>query len=358
MLEARDLVVIRGGQRILHVPSLHLRRGEVLSIIGPNGSGKSTLLLTLALLLRPNHGEIIFYGKPVGPGGSGAMVYRRRTATVFQEPLLLNTSVERNVATGLRLRGMPGPEVKARVTEWLGRFGIAHLARRSARALSGGEAQRTSLARAFVLCPEILFLDEPFSSLDAPAKAAILDDVKRVIQETGVTAVFVTHDRDEALSLGDRIGVLMQGEIRQVDSATNVMQSPLSEEIAAFIGVDTVVPGVVSNCEEGLTRIDVGGHVIEAVGDCSISQRVLVCLRPEDITVSMVGENRITSARNRLSGVILKLSPHGPMLKVKVDCGFPLVAAVTRQSATDLGLEVGRSVSVSFKASAIHLIRK
>lgn len=316
------------------------------------------MLLALADLLPPSHGEILYRGKAVGTRGAAALAYRRRTATVFQEPLLLDTSVERNVAIGLRLRGIAGREAIARAVEWLERFGIAHLAKRSARALSGGEAQRTSLARAFALRPEVLFLDEPFASLDAPAKAAIVDDVERVIQQTGVTAVFVTHDRDEALCLGDRIGVLMSGEIRQLDSAAVVFQSPVDAEVAAFVGVETVAPGVVAAGDEGLVRIDVASQAVEAIGDYPIGQRVLVCLRPEDITVSTAEESLITSARNHLRGVVVKLSPHGPALRVTIDCGFPVVAAITRQSAADLGLGPGRPVQVSFKASAVHLLRK
>lgn len=357
ILEARDLVVTRNGSRVLDVPALRLRQGEVLSIIGPNGSGKTTLLLSLAQLLPHSGGAILFRGKPI-KGSSGLLAYRRRTATVFQEPLLLDTSVENNVAIGLKLRGMRGDLVRARVAEWLTRFGISHLSKRSARTLSGGESQRASLARAFVLEPEILFLDEPFAALDAPTKVAILEDVERVIRETGVTTVFVTHDRNEALALGDRIGVLMGGTIRQLDTTSEVFQSPATEEVAAFVGVETVAPGVVSGCGDGLARIDIGEMVVEVVGDYPVGQRVLVCLRPEDVTLSTVSDGLGTSARNRLRGLVERLSVSGPLVRVVVNCGFPLVAAVTKQSVADLGLQVGASVEASFKASAVHLIRK
>jgi len=357
ILEARDLLVTRDGRRVLDIPALQLREGEVLSVIGPNGSGKTTLLLSLAQLLPHSGGEILFRGKAMRRG-SETLAYRRRTATVFQEPLLLDTSVENNIATGLRLRGLANSFVSARVEEWLARFYIAHLAKRSARTLSGGEAQRVSLARAFVLRPEILFLDEPFAALDAPTKMAVIEDVERVIRETGVTSVFVTHDRNEALALGDRIGVLMAGGIQQLDTTAAVFHSPANEEVAAFVGVETVVPGTIVMCGEGLARVDIGGVFVEAIGDYPLGQRVLVCLRPEDITLSTVADGPATSARNRLPGVVAKLNPSGPLVRVAVDCGFTLVAAITNQSVADLGLRIGAKIEASFKASAIHLIRK
>lgn len=357
ILEARDLMVTRDGCTVLHVPALQLREGEVLSIIGPNGSGKTTLLLSLAQLLPHSRGEILFRGKSMR-GGSEILAYRRRTATVFQEPLLLDASVENNIATGLKLRGVASHAVSARVEEWLARFHIAHLAKRSARTLSGGEAQRASLARAFVLRPELLFLDEPFAALDAPTKTAVIEDVERVIRETGVTSVFVTHDHNEALALGDRVGVLMAGNIQQLDTTAAVFHSPANEEVAAFIGVETVVSGTIVMCGEGLVRVDIGGIFVEAIGEYPPGQRVLVCLRPEDITLSAGADGPATSARNRLPGVVTKLNPSGPLVRVTVDCGFTLVAAVTKQSVADLGLQIGDTVESSFKASAIHLIRK
>ena len=191
----------------------------MLAVVGPNGAGKSTLVQVLALLERPARGEVLFDG---APASGNALPYRRRMAVVFQEPLLLDTTVESNVGSGLALRGVPVQEQRRRSTEWLERFGIAHLAKRSARTLSGGEAQRMSLARALVLEPEVLLLDEPFSALDQPTRAALIDDLDRVLMASRIATVFVTHDRSEALRLGDRIAVLMDGRMRQVGSPAEV----------------------------------------------------------------------------------------------------------------------------------------
>src|SRR5207244_12550900 len=152
-----------------------------------------------------------------------------------------DTTVFDNVAMGLRFRGVAREAIGPRVTRWLERFAIAQLASRRARTLSGGEAQRTALARALVVEPEVLLLDEPFSALDHPTRETLIDDLGRILGEERTTTVLVTHDRAEAMVLGDRVGVLMQGRLLQVDEAAQVFRAPASEEIARFVGVETIL---------------------------------------------------------------------------------------------------------------------
>ena len=357
LLRVEGLRVERGGQTQLDVPALSLAQGETLAVMGPNGAGKSTLLLVLALLLPPTAGQVWLDGQRVDFAGDLARL-RRRLAVVFQEPLLLNQSVEDNIALGLRLRGVRGKEIQARVSHWLARFGISHLARRAARTLSGGEAQRTSLARAFVLSPDVLFLDEPFSALDTPTRAALVEGLGEVIQETGVTTVFVTHDRDEALSLGDRLGVMIGGRLLQVGLPEQVFCEPSDPDVARFMGVETVVPGRVLAQGDGTVTVAVGGVALEAVESVPAGREVLVCVRPEDVTLMPPTSAGQSSARNRLVGRVTRLAPAGAQVRVTVECGFPLVALVTRRSANDLALAPGQEVVTSFKAGAIHLIRR
>ena len=234
LIELRDIVVRRGRRTVLDVPTLAVRRGEIMTVIGPNGAGKSTLAGTLALLERPAAGTVLLGGRPVD-WGRGLLAARRRLAMVFQEPLLLDMTVAENVATGLRLRGIPRADRETRVAHWLERLGIAHLARRSARALSGGEAQRTSLARALVLEPELLVLDEPFAALDPPTREALAVDLVPVLRERRTTTVLVTHDRDEAFGIGDRVAVILAGRIAQLDVPEAVLRQPANEEIARFV---------------------------------------------------------------------------------------------------------------------------
>ena len=177
ILEAKNLRVRRGGVSVLDISYLGVPEGKVLCLIGPNGAGKSSLLLALSCLLKSSQGEIIFRGKRVGLNYT-LFDYRRKLAMVFQEPLLFDTTVFENVAAGLKIRSFKHDEVKRVVEEYLERFGIGHLASRSARKLSGGEAQRTSLARAFAIRPEIIFLDEPFSSLDPPTRESLMGDLE------------------------------------------------------------------------------------------------------------------------------------------------------------------------------------
>lgn len=358
LLELQDIVVQYGGATILQVPYLSVHHGEVLAVIGPNGAGKSTLLRVMGLLEQPTRGRVRFYGHEAPQGD--ALPLRRRMASVFQEPLLLNASVYENAAIGLKLRGLDRRSIEQRVRPWLERLGIAPLLKRPARSVSGGEAQRTSLARAFALDPELLLLDEPFSALDPPTREGLLLDLERILRETGITTVFVTHDRDEAFMLGDRVAVLIGGGLLQVGPPTEVFAQPVDEVVADFVGVDTKIPGVVEMISEGLARVGFDGGGVEVVGEFQPGERVLLCLRPEDITLSPTsGEDFKSSARNRLSGKVIKISPWGSHYRVALECGGSrLVAFITRPSFLDLRLHEGDNVIASFKATAVHVIRR
>jgi tungstate transport system ATP-binding protein len=333
-LSLRDVIVRYRGREVLRVSELDVPKGEILAVIGPNGAGKTTLLHVLALLERPAEGRVLFEGQPVR---GHELTLRRRMAVMMQEPLLLRRSVAENVETGLRLRGVPRGERRARIARWLERFGVAHLAERSARKLSGGEAYRVSLARAFALEPEVLLLDEPFSALDQPTRDALLDELAGALNEIGVTAVIVTHNRDEALRLGTRVAVVVDGDVRQVGPGTSVFAAPVDEEVASLVGAETVVPGVRAEAKNGLVRVRVGTQTIEAVGDSSVGGEVLVVLRPEDITITRPDDaSPPTSARNRLEGTITRIVPGEHQARISTDCGFPLLALITKQSLEDL----------------------
>jgi tungstate transport system ATP-binding protein len=233
LVQVRGLRVRRGGLPVLEVASLDVRAGEVLALVGPNGAGKTTLLLTLARLLVPQEGEIVFQGRPFSDWKT--VDYRRRMALVFQVPLLLDMSVSDNVALGLRFRGVSKQEIARRVEAWLDQLGIGKLARRRAGELSGGEAQRVSLARAFVLEPELLLLDEPFPSLDPPTRQQLLEDLAGLLRQARCTTLLVTHNLNEAASLGDRVAIVVGGRLRQVGPAARVKERPADDDVAAFL---------------------------------------------------------------------------------------------------------------------------
>lgn len=356
ILEAQNIQVDRRGVNVLKVNHLSIQAGEVLAVIGPNGAGKSTLIMVLSQLLQPQEGKLIFKGKPLD--WKNTLAYRRKIGMVLQDALLLDTTVFNNIATGLRFRGIDKQEIEKRVLYWMGQFGIKELRNRRARHLSGGESQRVSLARAMALEPDILFLDEPFSALDAPTRTRLLSDFQNLLSNTKVTAIFITHDLDEALLLGDRVAVILGGEIRQVDTPENVFAAPTDPEIAQFVGVETVIPGKVIEVENGLVRVLSNGCQFDAVGEVKTGQEVLLCLRPEDVTLWTLDKAPYSSARNQVEGVVSRITPQGPLTRVVMDCGFPLVALITRASAIEMKIQIGKKAIASFKASAVHLIGK
>ena len=371
LLEVRGFRIRKGGADLLDIPALAVGRGETLSLIGPNGAGKSTLLLGLSGIETPAAGELVFQGERV-PSGAAALAYRRRVAMVFQEPLLFDTTVFENVASGLRLRALTKREIDRRVDESLERFRVAHLSDRSARTLSGGEAQRTSLARAMAVAPEVLLLDEPFAALDQQSREGLLDDLARTLRETGTTTIFATHDRTEAQRLADRVAVLADGRLRQVGTAEEVLRRPADAFVAAFVGVENLLPvrlairpsrggwcavleGVGSPAAEGAVgpaRLEIGGA---APGMISGSEGLL-CIRPEDVVVAGPGTGGGAPTGNRLLGRVASVVAQGPLNKVAVDCGVRIVAAVSGQVTRELALAPGCEVAVTLRPSDLYAI--
>jgi tungstate transport system ATP-binding protein len=355
IVELEGVRVARGSHTILEIPALDVRRGEVLVAIGPNGAGKSTLTRVLGLLETPVAGVVRFGGAPVSP--QAVLTLRRRTAAAFQEPLLADTTVFDNVAMGLRFRGAPRAAIGPRVTRWLERLGLAALGSRQARTLSGGEAQRTSLARALAVDPELLLLDEPFAALDQPTREALIADLAAILRQDRTTTVLVTHERAEALALGDRIAVLIGGRLAQVGDAPVVFRAPVSEDVARFVGIETLVDCLVVRCQDSLSVLRAGDQTVEVAQPAIPGHWVRLCVRPEDVTVTPAASACIpSSARNHLLGRVARLGPSAGQIRVLVDCGFPLVALVTHRSVADLGLREGAAIVAHFNATAGHLL--
>jgi tungstate transport system ATP-binding protein len=355
ILSIRSFRVSRGGVEVVNIEGLDIEKGSHLTLIGPNGAGKSSLLLAIAGLLEPSSGTIIFKGQKVTHNGN-MLAYRRSTTCIFQEALLFDTSVFANIASGLRFRKATRQDINEMVNLQAERFGIVHLLKRSARTLSGGEAQRVSLARAFAVMPDIIFMDEPFSALDKPTREVLIDDFGRVLKETSATAVMVTHDQDEALRLSTEIAVMDQGKIVQKGAPVHVMNHPENEFIASFMGMETLIEGIVKTSGNNMIVVEASERQIEAIGKAKPGEKVLLGIRPENVTVS-TSMIMATSARNVFTGKITRIVPKSFYLKVDIDCGFFLTAFVTESSADELMLEEGKEVSVSFKATGVHVIK-
>ena len=237
MIGCRDLRVHAGRRELLHVPELDVPAGSVLAVLGPNGAGKTTLLRALGLL-GPHRitGDVLLDGHPATRAH-----LRIAAAAVLQRPILRRGTVAANVASGLRFRGAPRAAARERAAPWLDRLGIAHLADRDARTLSGGEAQRTCLARALALGPRVLLLDEPFTGLDATTRGDLVADLAAALAGQPTATVLVTHDPDEAAALADDIAVLVAGQIRRHGPTPEVFDDPRDLDTARLLGFTNIV---------------------------------------------------------------------------------------------------------------------
>ena len=356
ILTVQNLIVKRSGVTVLDISELTVEKGRILALIGPNGAGKSTLLLTMAGLLKTSQGTIYYQGVPIDSSASRSAM-RRSISVVFQEPLLLNTSVYKNIALGLKFRHLTGSEIEKSVEESLDYFGISSLATRSAKTLSGGEAKRVSLARAFALKPEVIMMDEAFNSLDPPTRETLMDDLRNILEKTKITAVLALHDREETLRLAQNVTVMAEGKIIQSGTTAEIFNQPDSEFVANFVGTETILEGNVKRCNAGLMEISVDGKIIEAVGNFLPGQNVYCCIRPENITVLPAIAEK-TSARNVFEAKIQKIIRQAFFYKMILDCGFLVVAYITVSSCDELGICEGSMVVVSFKATAVHVMRR
>ena len=350
LLRLESVGVSAEGRTILDLPRLDVEEGEILVVLGPTGAGKSTLLRVTNLLQRPDRGDIFWRGEKVP--WPAPLALRRRMAMVFQSPLLFSGSVLDNVAYGLKIRGERGARARAKAEAMLRRFHIDHAARQRASTLSGGEAQRAAMARATVLEPELLLLDEPLAALDEPIREHLLEELRQVVRERRITCVYVTHEQGEAYALADRIAILSAGRLLQLGTPEEVFYRPRGRAVAEFLQTGNILPGEIEGREEGLARVRIGGRTLWASSELPPASRVLACIRSEEIHLTRNGD----AGANRLDGTVVALLGGGPTVKVEVDCGFPVSVLVTRRTVRDLGLRPGERVGVVFAPALVHLI--
>ncbi|MGB9885759.1 MAG: ABC transporter ATP-binding protein [Moorellales bacterium] len=351
-----EVEVRKTGRTVLQVPALSVNQGEVLGLIGPNGAGKTTLLLVLGGLEVPHRGEVWFRGRRVQTERE-RLAMRRRLAVVFQEPLLLGTTVYHNVAAGLRFRGVPPAEIRRRVETWLERLGIAELASRPARALSGGEAQRVSLARALALEPEILLLDEPFASLDAPTRAGLMEELHGILASTSLTAVFVTHDFRELPMLAHRAAALLEGRLVQVGTPEEVLNRPASLELASFVGVTNRITAQLVGRQNGCYRLR-GPEGLElwagSATNGASSRTVTALWRPEEGLLLCAPAG---SEPNVWPAVVKKIVPFGAEDRLVLACGGQqLTALCSHQLVRQMALSEGARVYLKVPPERVHVL--
>lgn len=355
LLEARDLT-LRRGSFTLRVPSLILHERETLALLGRNGAGKSSFLHLLALLERPDHGQVLLRGAPVHPSDTSA---RRAIAVSLQQPLLLDTSVAANVGLGLGFHRVPRGERRARVAAWMERTGIAGLAKRRATTLSGGEQRRVSLARALALQPAVLFLDEPFAAIDQPTHESLLAELPEWLAAAGCATVLVTHSRDDAARLAGSIAVLVDGELRQHGPAQTVLTRPVDPQVAAVVGVENLFPARVTSSADGLLVLYAGELEFIAAGNLPAGSTVMVAVHPEQVLLLAPNTAPRGRGRNHLPARVRDVRAGSPGLRVRVDLGgVELLIALTRATAAELDLSPGAAVIVTIRPADLHLMRR
>jgi molybdate transport system ATP-binding protein len=335
-----------------------LDEGRVTVLFGPSGSGKTTVLRALAGLDRPDEGAIAFAGEPWFDAARGLHLapQARRIGLLFQDYALFpHLTVAGNVGYGLHR--LPRAERAARVAEVSGRLGVADLLARRPGELSGGQRQRVALARALAPRPRLLLLDEPLSALDAPTREALRGELRALLEQAGVPAVVVTHDRTEALALGDRLVVLAGGAVRQVGPVHQVFSAPADVEVARVVGTENVFPARLVRREDGLAVVRAGPVELVGVDPGHLAGEAYACVRAEEVVLEPPGDHA-SSAQNALPATVVSLSDEGPLQRVTLDCGVRLVALVTRRGAARLALAPGVAVSALVKAPAVRLVAR
>jgi putative spermidine/putrescine transport system ATP-binding protein/spermidine/putrescine transport system ATP-binding protein len=337
--------------------SLMVRRGELMTLLGPSGCGKTTLLNLVAGFLMPDSGEVAIAGRRV----TDVPAYRREIGIMFQNYALFpHMNVAANVGYGLRMRRIAKAEIARRVGEALALVKLAGLEDRRPRQLSGGQQQRVALARALVIRPQVLLLDEPFSALDRNLRASMQVELKEIQRKLGVTTIFVTHDQSEALSLSDRIAVMADGRIRQLDTPDEIYRHPLDRFVASFIGDANVlrarlerIDGAVATIALGAARVAVPARTLQggAVGD-----PVDLFVRPEGLRVA---ENEAAAA---VHGLVAAQIYQGGHIDLYVEVpqavsGRVLLRVPSHEGAslrppgTRIGITLAADAAVAFRAA-------
>jgi len=334
IFKVRNLKKVYDSKIVLNVDNLNFQEGKIYAIVGPNGSGKTTLLNILNLLEKPDEGQIFFHGQEItNKSNSDTLEIRRKMTLVNQDPFLFHSTVYDNIAYGLKIRSVSSKVQESKIRSALNIVGLSGFKDRKANQLSGGEAQRVVIARALVIEPEILFLDEPTANVDQKHIDVVERIIKKIKKEIKTTVIFTTHDLSQAYRLADEVISLLDGKvITQVPE--NLLRGEIIEE------------------EDGLKWFKTMGNIKFAV----VSEKIgpaYISIDPRDIILSY--EQFQSSARNSFLGKITKIIEQNHLVKLEIDIGIPLVVIITRESFFKMNLNLGSKVYLTFKASAVKL---
>ena len=346
MIELNSLFY-KAGKFSLEDISFRVDEGETLVILGPTGAGKTVLLELIAGFRSPKKGSMFINESEI----THLPPEKREIGMLYQDYLLFpHLDVFDNIAYGLKTKNLRSSEIGRRVQEIAERLGIHELLERRPKKLSGGEQQRVALARTLAIDPKILLLDEPFSAVDPNTRESLMRELRKILEEDSMPVVYVTHDQIEAMEMADRIGVMNEGEIVQLDYPERVFSAPKSEFVANFVGIRNIYRGRAERVD-GSTAVNIDGTRIYS---SVVSEgAVHVTIRPEDIIVSR--ERISSSARNSLKGKVVAIVEKGPLIYVTVYCGMELTSAITRESLKDMQIMIDDEIFMTFKAQNVNL---
>ena len=339
------------GQFALHDISLKVNEGDFYFILGPSGAGKTVVLEAVAGLHQPDSGSVLLRGEDM----QNIPPEKRNISLVYQDySLFPHMDVFDNVAFGLKMRKKSKNEIKTVVDEMLQRFGISHIKNRATLTLSGGEQQRVALCRALVVEPEFLLLDEPLSAMDPITKDQFIGVLHDLHHDQGLTIVEVTHSRREAKALATRIAVIMDGCLEQEDTAQRVFECPANPEVAAFLGVENIFEGLLTEKQGDIASVQVGDQVIFARSDLPKDTPVCMYIHAISVAVRANSVNR-AQGQNAIAGTVTMLLPHGDLWKITIDVGVPLYALLSADEVKNADITIGKKVAACFDPDAVHL---
>ena len=340
IIELENICKTFDNSEVLKNINLHIDENEFVTLLGPSGCGKSTILRLIAGFEAPTSGTIRFDGVDL----ANVMPYERRVNTVFQKYALFpHLNVFDNIAFGLRIKKLPGSEIKNKVHRVLGLVNLSGFENRSISSLSGGQQQRISIARAIVNEPEVLLLDEPLAALDLKLRKGMQLELKNMQRELGITFLYVTHDQEEALTMSDTVVVMKEGVIQQIGTPIDVYNEPKNAYVADFIGESNIIDGIMKkDCLVNIFGID-----FECVDTgFSKDENIDVVIRPEDIVLSEPGEGKI-------DGKVISVTFKGVHYEMQIESfGYKWLVHNT------VMYDVGEEVSLYVKPFDIHIMKK
>jgi ABC-type Fe3+/spermidine/putrescine transport system ATPase subunit len=353
LLEVHHLTKYYGEERFPDDISFAVDKGEIICLLGPSGCGKTTLLRIITGLEIPNSGQVLFDGRDI----RNVPIHRRNFGLMFQDYALFpHKNVFENVAFGLRMMNLPKAEIEARVSEILDLVGLSGFEQRDVNLLSGGEQQRVALARSLAPRPRLLMLDEPLGSLDRTLRERLMNELRDILKGVGVTAIYVTHDQEEAFAIADRVIIMNHGRRVQEGTPQDVYQHPATEFVARFLGLTNLLPGKVCGVGDGhaVVETEIGGFRVSQPepGTWKLGTGVIVLIRPEAASPAEcppVGDNIV-------AGTLVERSFRGGSYRLVIRHASGQHLSFTVPAADENLPPLGESIHIPLRSEAISLL--